>query len=406
MSEELENQPSPKRRNRGIGIVVVVILVIAAAIFAVQRFMSGRSDESYLAECTQLADAEKWEDLKRVASRWVAESEMPDEALIFLSEAHLQSGDPKGAVDYLLDVPARSSRSYAALITASDLQFGPAGDPLGGVETLLLMAQQKPSSVTTRQRLIFFYAVTLQREKMLDAIYEAMEFGSEPLDCYAYLLIADHLSFTNGFKKNSEWLEADPDAELFQVARMVQLIRNVAVAENATVRAQLDTYLAAFGKLREKYPKNPALLESAIERAIDDFDIETVEKLVAELPDSVSDSVLLRHTAWLRFQQGEYEKALELLETSLRVFALDWHTWHELAACRRRLGDTAGAGEAATIALVGKALRKEVMQLDATTEISPDLLSRIADYAKQCGDWRVETAARIKLSGRGGIANP
>ena len=405
MSEELENQSAPKRRNRSLGIAVIVILVFAAAIFTVQQLMSRRSDESYLAECTQLADAEKWEDLKRVASRWVADSEMPDEALIHLAEAHLQSGDPAGAVGYLLDVPARSSRSYAALITASDLQFGPAGDPLGGVETLKLMAQQKPSSVTTRQRLIFFYAVTLQREKMLDAIYEAMEFGSEPLDCYAYLLIADHLSFTNGFKKNSEWLEADPDEELFQVARMVQLIRNVAVAENATVRAQLDTYLAAFEKLREKYPQNPALLEAALGRAIDAFDVEAAEKLVAELPDTVNDSVLLRQKAWLRFQQGEYQQSLNLLETSRRLFSLDWHTWHELAACRRRLGDSKGAGEAAAIALVGKALRKEVMQLDATTGISPDLLARIADYAKQCGDWRVETAARIKLAGPGGVAN-
>lgn len=394
MTEDSENRKAPRWKNR----IVIAVVVFATGVSIVFLSLRGRSADSYEQECRQLADSEQWEQLIHAAQDWLDTHADSDEALIYLAEGQFQSGQPEKAIENLLRIPGRSPKSYAALITACNLQFGPVNRPLDGVETLKIMAVQKPSSVTVRRRLIFFYAVTFQRRAMLDAIYDAIAHRSEPSDAYAYLLIADHLSFTNGFSKNSEWLESDPESELFQVARMVHLIRNVSVAENPAVREKLPDYLKTFEEMRRRYPQNLTLLEAALERAIDDYDVERVEALVADIPPNTDDSVLLRQMAWLRFQQEKFEAAKELLEDSLAQHRLDWHTWHELAACRRRLGDADGAAKASEIAIQGKALRKSVMQLDDTTGLSREMLQEIAEYAENCGEWRVNTAILARLA--------
>lgn len=394
MTEESEIT-APPRWPRRLALAIVAGLVVAALLYA---FIPRRSDESYEQECRELADAEQWDRLKDLAAEWSDTTENPDHALIYLAEGQLQSGDPMRAVETLLSVPIRSSKSYAALVTACNLQFGPLNRPLDGVETLKIMAQQNPGSAGTRMRLIFFYAVTLQRREMLDAIYDAIAHRAEPSDAYAYLLIADRLALTNGFAKSSEWLKSDPDSELLKAARMVHLMQNVGAAENPALQEKMGEYVKSFEKLRDEYPHNVPLLCHALERAIEAYDVEAVERLVADIPSGTRDSVILRQMAWLKSEHGEFEEARDLLEQSLSEHLVDWHTWHDLAACRRRLGDAEGAAEASENAITGKALRKAVMQLDGTSDLSPDLLNRIAKYAENCGDWRVNTAILQRLA--------
>lgn len=381
------------------GLFVLVLLGAAIA----QHLT--KSDAEYRAQCQALSDAEQWDQLQEVAADWAASAEMPDEAYIYLADAQLNSGQPLLAVESLLQVPAKSERSFAALITACNLQFGALNRPLEGVKTLKLMIAQRPSSISSHQRLIFFYAMTLQRQKMLEAIYKAIASRAEPPDAYSYLMLADHLSFTNGFTRNTEWLNSNPGTEVFEAARIVQLIDQVQSSEDASAAAGLDRYLATFHDLRQKYPENLVLLRSALERAVKDYDAEQVADLLEQVPRDTTDSVILRHHGWLQMQRGDFQKAREFLEASLQQHALDWHTWHELAACHRRLGDLPKAEEAAAIARDGKALRKELMQLENAAAISAELLARIGKYATACGEPRVSAAIHHRLFAMGQVPN-
>ncbi|MEQ9411125.1 MAG: hypothetical protein RIK87_25660 [Fuerstiella sp.] len=407
MPEHLNLEPSvpdasSRRRRRLMGVIGVAVLLLGG--LSLVPLLTW-SDEQYRARCRELSDAEQWDQLQKVAADWVSAASMPDEAYIYLADAQLNSGQPLLAIENLLRVPPQSHRSFAALITACNLQFGPVNRPLDGVRTLELMIQQRPSSISSHQRLIFFYAVTLQRNRMLAAIYDAIRAGAEPPDAYGYLILADHLSFSNGFTKNSEWLKSDPEAEVFQAARIVQLIDQVKSSEDPAAGAALERYVESFEQLRQKYPENLVLLRSAIERAAENYDIEQVESLLNQVPAGTTDSVILRHQGWLKFQQDQFQDARRLLEQSLSEHALDWHAWHELAACHRRLGNLTEAEEASEIAITGKALRKELLQLEDAAAVSADLLARIGRYAESCGEQRVSAAIHRRLYAMGQVPN-
>lgn len=378
----------------------VILLAVATAVgflgVLVYPLITTRSDDEFRILCKKLRENETWPELIECATEWSKTTEMPDEALLFLAEGEFELGNPLKAIECLLSVPEESSRCFPALIAACDLQFGELNRPLDGVVTLQRMISRNPSSISSRQRLIFFYAMTLQREKMLDAILDAIRARAEPPDVYAYLMIADELSFSNGFSKNSEWLKSDPDSELFSVARTVQLLNGLESSDSPENNQALTRCRETYEGLRKKYPQNFTLLEAAISRAASEFDLATVQELITQAPNPKT-SVILRWEGWLNFQNDEFEQSLAALQQSIEAFPLDWETWHQLSACKRRLGDTEGASSAAQIAIAGKAIRKTVLQLEDVSAIRPETLESIASFAASCGMDEVSLAILTRL---------
>lgn len=357
------------------------------------------SDTEFRELCEQLVEQEDWAQLKTAATTWKKSTEIVDEPITFLAEAEYQSGNPETAVQHLLSVPRGNRRSFSSLIAASEIQFEQLNRPLDGVSTLERMIEQRPWSTTSHQRLIFFYAITLQREKMLAAIDRAISMKAEPPDAYVYLLLAGKLSFSNGFAKNSQWLKTSPESELFQVARVIQLLDSVKTSDNEATVSTLPQYRSTFDALRKKYPQNIALLTYAVEEAAAEFDIEAVADLLSRVAEKADDSVLLKWRGWLHLQNGQDEEALAALLQSIEKFALDWRTWHDLAACYRKLGQLDEAARTQQIATVGKQLRKEVLQLKNAALISPETLEKLASYAASCGEDRVAVAILLRLRG-------
>ena len=399
ISKSIRKSSKTRLKFRAILVATVFVIFVASFFFPKHEM----TDEQYREICEALVSEQSWEELRSVATEWSEVASLPDEALFNLADAHLRLDESELAISTLLEVPYRSPKLFAALITACDLQFGPGNSPLGGVETLKRMKAMRPDSVTTRQRLIFFYAVTLQRNHMLEEIYQAIADQSEPPDTYVYLLLSDNLNFSNGFTKNTEWLQSDPESEVFQVARIVQLIKSVEQSENQRLKDGLGQYFETFETLRKQFPENAVLLQFALSRVVDEFDLEEAERLVAQIPAENRDSVLLRRKAWLKFQQGEFEECRTLLEQSLAEHALDWHTWHDLAACRRRQGDTQGAQQASQIAVQGKELGKILLQLSDAAAIPPETLLSISKYAEACGNQPVSVAVYRHLQMAGPI---
>lgn len=371
----------------------VALTVGVAAIF----LLAGKSDEEYLKECEKALDGKNWERLQQVASDWKSQSADSGNAMTFLADAKLHLGMPEEAVEELLRIPKGSRQRYRGLIAAAEIQFGQLNRPLEGIDTLERITEIRPTSSTAHQRIIFFYGVTLQRAKMLEAINKAIDSRAEPPDAYVYLLLAGKLSFSNGFEKNSEWLAGNPDNEIFEVARMIQLIDSVTLSENPTTQKSLPAYWDAFDQLRKKYPDNLALASFEAEKAAKDFALDRMDKILTSIPEEKYDGVLLKWRGWLALQRGNLKAALEMLEKSLDDSRLDWRVWHDLSRCRRRLGDLDGAEQAEQIALVGKQLHKDVLQLPNAGAIQSETLKTLASYAASCGDDRVALAIMLRL---------
>jgi tetratricopeptide (TPR) repeat protein len=380
---------------RNWGTIVLGVVATSAALIPIWHYKF-KSDDAFLNRCRELRNAEDWNELRAVAADWISTTSRPGDAWMFLADAQAQSGDPLQAIQSLLSVPEDNPKAFEALIIACNMQFDQLNRPLDGVETLHRMIRMRPSSISSRQRLIFFYAVTLQRSLMLSAIYDAIDAGAEPPDAYVYLMLSDHLSFTNGFAANTEWMASDPDNVVFQAARVIQAIDDIESRDD-TDRTVVSRYLDTIGDLRKKHPENQTLLRFAFERAVIEFDLARAEELAEEVSADTQDSVLLRLMGWLAFQQGDFERSEDLLSRSIDVFPLDWHTWHELAACRRRLKNPEGAKMAEEAALFGKAIHKEIRQLEDASRIPTEALMRLLSYATQCGDKRITAVLTHRL---------
>lgn len=387
----------PESLNRSTLRVLFFVILVSVIGVSVFLWTQQKSDQQFLESCQKLDDQEAWQELKNEASLWIAQADQPDEALTFMAEAEYQLGRPEEAVKNLLQVPRGSKRRFRSFIAASGIQFSELNQPLAGIETLKRMIKMRPSSTTSHQRLIFFYAVTLQRELMLAAIEDAIASNAEPPDAYVYLLLAGKLSFSNGFAKNSEWLRSDPKSELFRAARIIQLLDSVKTSESQQRQRATQEYWKVFHDLRDEYPENIVLAIYEIEQAAEEFDLDRVRSLMDEIPESRLDPVLLKWKGWLELESSQPQIAEGLLLRSIEGFRLDWRVWHDLASCRRRLGDLNGAEQAEQIARVGKELRKEVLQLKNAALIESKTLEKLASYAASCGDNRIALAILKRL---------
>jgi tetratricopeptide (TPR) repeat protein len=393
----------PRRGGWRVVVVIVVFLAIAATAggYFFLRFSEKeriRLNAASLAACKAAVAAQDWKTLQQQAEAWLQRSPDDDDAWLMLGEGLSQQGDPLGAAEALCRVSDRSRKVYAALLVASDLQFGEGNRPLDGVRTLQRLIKLRPDSITARQRLLYYYAVTHQRELLLAGIKDAIAHQSEPPDVYVYLLLADHLGFTNGLPKLVKWYQSNPDSEELRVAVILQ--RNQMIEDSADPSSEAPAEREArdkeFNAVLSAYPSNHALFRYRCERLIKDFDFVQLGLLLEKAPPGLdSDSLTWRYRGWHAAQTGDFSNAAQCLRRSIELFGMDWHTWQELANVERRLGHLDEAENAAKTALEGKELRKVVVQLPDVRSASGELLKRIGRYAERTG--QVEVAAEIDL---------
>lgn len=354
-------------------------------------------------ECRQLSDEGKWAELEQLAREWHKWNPESDESLLFLADARLNQGDIVEAQDFLQQLPDTSDKIIPSLLLASELQLGPGNLPLAAPETLKRILKIDPSMTTAQQRLIFFYALTLQRTKMLRQLRQAVATRSEPIEAYVYLILSSHMTLTNGISYSSRWLQSDPENELLKVARAIHYADTMDSAAGADEEPEAEKQARFQGmvKLLNEFPQNHALLRYFLRRKMIEFDVETVGQMLKQIPESTGESLFWRYRGWHHAQNDELEKSERAYRKSLDLDRLDWHTWNELAGVLRRQGELDEAEEMQKISVVGKDLRKELRQMPNVAAVTPELLVQIRDYAEMCGDVLVtqSLSARIEEMG-------
>lgn len=398
-----ESKAAQQSTGKGRYIVIVAVLLVVLPLgwwgFAEYQEQARWKRRAELnTRCRQLSDEGKWVELEQLAREWRQWNPDSDESLLFLADARLNQGDVVEAQDYLQRLPDTSDKIIPSLLLASELQLGPGNLPLAAPETLERVLKIDPSSSTAQQRLIFFYALTLQRTKMLKQLRQAVATRSEPIEAYVYLVLSSHMSLTNGISYTSRWLQSDPENELLKVARAVHYADTMDSAASADdePEAEKQARYQVMVNLLNEFPQNHALLRYFLRKKMQDFDVEAVGQMLEQIPESTDSSVFWRYRGWHHAQNDELQKAERAYRKSLDLDRLDWHVWHELAGVLRRKGELDEAEELQKISVTGKDLRKELRQMTNVAAVSPELLVRIRDYAEMCGDVLVTRS----LSGR------
>ena len=390
-----------KRLVLSLGAVVVIVVACVVGRSAYDKWVEHR-EEALKTQCRATYESDDWDRLEQLAREWLDLNPESADAWIFLADAAKQRNDLEHTVEYLKRVPRSDPKVVDALAEAINIEFGPLNRPLEGARLCEEVLGMAPRTPIPRQRLIFFHALTLQRVKMIAQIRQALELQCEAPEAYAYLVLSDHLSFTNGFKLNSQWLQEAPESELFLVARAVQMSETLSKLEDQTLESdeQRSERTKLMNQYLKQYPSNPPLLRHFLALAVEQSDIAEVGRLLKQVaPESSEDSVFWRYRGWYYAAVEDFEQAEVAYRKAGMLFRLDWHVWHELAAVLRRKGELDEAEYLERVALEGKTLRKELMQLPDVSKLTPEILERIGNYAEHCGDNLVAEAVRDRLHG-------
>ena len=395
--------PRPPRRMWRWAAVAAFLLLLATAIpFGISRYNSWHVQRSkdFARACRTLRQSKDWEKLAAIADQWRTWDTASPDAILFRAEAAQGTGDFQVAADLLNTVPKKSSKRLAALIERTTLLFGPLNQPIEGERACHQVLELEPRVFAIHQRLIYYYAITLQQEELLRQIYRSIELGCEPVEAYVYLILADSLTFQNGFEVTNRWLAADITEEKFLVARTIHLWKNLSLDSNSNdeIKEKLGMAESLLKDYLEKYPENLAVLTFFANLALNNGEVERVSILLSRFPPSgTKDSRYWRFKGWVHAALDEHKQAEVAYRESLRIYPFSWSVRHELADILRRKRDFSQVAQMQELSLSGKQLRKEVVEIPDARSVSKKLLTKIHDFASQCGDDFVADAIGRRL---------
>ena len=372
-------------------ILLLAAVTIASAPFAF-RWWRRRSRDAQAAQCRAARDGQKWDELARLAGEWAARDSQIAAPRMFLAEAAEARRDWPAVAEHLARIPETDPKAVPALIELAKLEFGPLNRPLAGEEVCQKILRLQPLATFAHQRLIQYYAISLQREKLVRQIRFAIDREREPPEAYVYLLLLDSLRMGNGFETNQHWLEANPDQEVLAVASAMQIpelqddLAGVPAEQREAVRAASAEKSKLVEGLLQKYPGNLELLSYQLERFSMLGDAERVADLLSRVPEAGErDSRFWRFKGWLHETYDELPEAEIAFTKALEIHPLDWNAWNRLAVVNRRLKNVVEVARSTNLVEQAMSLRKRIRALPAAEEVTAEILADLSKYARACG---------------------
>ena len=378
---------------------IAIILLLAAVTIAgarpACRLWWKRRGEAFRAECRAARDGQKWDDLQKLAGEWSVWEPLSADPWLFLAEAAQGRRDWLAAAESLARIPDTDPKVLPALVELAKLEFGLLNRPLRGEEVCQRLLRLEPRATFAHQRLIQYYTISLQREKLVRQIRFAIDQQREPPEAYVYLLLLDTLRMDNGVEVNEYWLEAHPDEETFIVARALQLSESLddkaglPPDELDAARKASAAKLKLVESLLEKYPTNLELLAYKIEQCITLGEVDRVAELLSRAPeDAEHDSRFWRFEGWMHESLDELPEAEAAYQQALEIHALDWNAWNRLTVVYRLRQNLGVVPRLTALIEQARALRIEIRKLKSAELVTPEILADLSNYARNCGaDW-------------------
>ena len=397
------------RSGRSRLLWLLVGAVLSSGI-AIGGLLAGRSwlSRSYAAAC-QLAERERdWKRLEAVAAKWAAWHGSKAQPWVYLAQAAQEQGNLQRAVDYLDRVPPSDPLTPLAWLEQSTLLFGPLNRPIQGAASCERALAVNPRLREAYRRVVYFYTYTLQRRKMTQRIYDAIENDCDQPEMYLYLVAQDYLSLGDAYEQTTKWLQGAPDSELLLVAQAHAGIKSGAFGEAEDRQLEesgrlMPVHKQIVDKLFARFPKNLELLIYYLQSSSADGDVDRVAQVLSMAPrEAQEDGRFWRYKGWLHNAREELQEAESAYERALELNPYDSIAHQQLAAVERRLHRKEHAETLLLISKEGQELRHTIVDLPDVAAIDRTLLERIARYAASCGDNRVAN----KLLERTGALGP
>lgn len=398
-----EELPQYRARRRRLLVVIGMAVCLLAAWVGYWSLVAHRVRD-LRAACTAARDAAQWAELETLAQRWIHWQPARAMPWLFAADAAQQLGDMQRAAEYLRQVPDGDPRTPEALLQLSDLLFGSLHRPLEAAAVCERILTLDAWNIEARRRLIFIYGVTLQRRQMMLEARKAIDLGSELPETYIYLVGTDWITFSNAYELNTQWLQSDPGNELFLVSQTIHFAGMSSEEEkpgepdpSATPRRAAQEQM--LHQVFERFSQNLELLAHFLREGCTNGDVQGVAELLARAPpEAVEDNRFWRFKGWLHAATGEFGPAKAAYLQALKHNPFDWRSQYELADVLRRTRQTEDVDKWATLAVEGRALWREILELPDVQSAPPALMERIAKYARACGDNRVADCLEYRLA--------
>ena len=385
--------------------MILAMTILIAVGLTTDVFLPTPTTESLRLQFQLALESRDWKAVNAIGRRWTTVSPESGEAWRKWADSLLKQGKYQEANECLNRVPLDSKEAETALLTQIELLFGPMNQPAAGAVCCEKLLAKNPKSAVAQQRFIFFLTMTLQRPRMIQQIRQAMELGVEPRESYIYLFFADSLFFANAAELNNQWLAGDPDSELYEVAIAIFTSESLDFSvslddrESAEITRRAQSLKASvLDHLLEKYPHNSEILAYNIRRRIQAGDGSTAVNLLAQATvEAENDHRFWRFKGWVHAERNQWDEAEGSYRHALQLHPMDWSTRHllaELLQKQQRFDEVKVQRE-----LVSRAneLRRTLQAIPNARHVSQEVMSRLADYASDCGDTQISETLRKRF---------
>lgn len=379
---------------------LTVVIIGALLALGVGGYLTWKSYKlSQTINAAQFAIAvSDWSDAQQHAEIWVRETPRDGDAWIALAEATRHLKQFNKTAECLGNVPRQDRRYLKTMELRGDLLFSELGQPLRAIENWQQMLDAQPSNPVAHQRLIYTYAMTQQRAKLVHQIHTAIQQQCEQQDAYVYLLLASNLQFSDGYLRTTEWLRAHPDDSTLQVAQAIYAMRVPPSKTLELFGEKLVSPSEKINKCVQKHPQNLDLNAFLMDQDISIGEIDNLRtRLTGLTKDAEEDPRIWRFRGWLAMADQQTDLAIAHYKKSLHLYPYDWKARHALATTLRLSNRLDEAEEQASLANRGKTLEAKILHLPNTTAIDHNILKEMNEYAKHCGDEMLCNALSRKI---------
>ena len=408
-SRQADARGRSRRRFSNRTLIVLIVLLIPLG------YLSFRSVRVYQLrsmafEANELRNAGKWRTLEPLAVKWGQADQTTAIPWLFAAECAERLGAPDRMAQYLEQIPQEDPRAPDLLLELATIYFGPLNRPQQGVQACERALQLVPEHREARRRLIFYYGITMQREKVIELTRDTIRIGSDTQETYVYLLGANWLSFSNAYELNGKWLQSMSNEEVYGIAEALHWrgatkndpsVAQLPEADRERIRKAEQAEMLK--KYFARFPKNTELLAFFLEESSVRGDVDEVEKLLAEVPASAAkDNRFWHYKGWYHANLSEWQEAEKCYRKALELHPYAWRSQFELADVLRKSGDLREVERLSQLSLEGKDLQKTILQLPDVQSVPMDIFKRMQRYANDCGDSPVATRMKERIKQYGG----
>jgi len=358
----------------------IALLVVIAAV----PCWNGMRDTA-VAQCLQDCRAAQqdgdWQALQKSADRWLWWQSRHGQALVFRALASEQTGQLEDAVRFLERIPDDDEFMLAGRTAQIDILLLRLNRPTQAEAACQRILNINPAATRAQLRLIHIYSITLQHEKLRDAIRGAIASHAEPKEAWPVLFQLDQFLPSSGYATVTRWKIEEPDSESLVVAQ--------AIYANEQRRVNRQEPREHLAQAVARFPENRDLLAYRIAVALIDYEVELAASLLQAAPQSVlQDPRFWRFKASVHEDRDEIELAVSAVNKSLELYPLSWRSQKILAGLLRRRGDQDNATRLSRQSTEGKRIEDVLNSQDEPKGwlTIPDLPGQMVKFARLSGD--------------------